>query len=144
MSAAGERRRLGASGRRGIERPPAPVKAARCLLTTFARTGAEVETRARVAVGEDKVYVRLAGTSPALERIWNGARVRVRPCTLGALPTGPAVEGGARVLSDDEDAPARRALATGRRWPRLLPSLPRDEELLYVEIVPFPRSTVLP
>jgi PPOX class probable F420-dependent enzyme len=109
-----------------------PIAASRCRLTTFAWSGAEVETYTRLALGEGRVYVRLAATSPALERIWNSASVRLVPCTPGGRPTGPAVDGQARVLADGDDAPARRALAGGREWPRLS----RDEDLLYVEIVP--------
>jgi hypothetical protein len=82
-----------------------PKSAGCCLLITFAWTGAEVESRARLDVGDRRLYLRLAATSPALERIWNREGVRIVPCTSMGRPTGPAVEGRARVLAagDDED-----------------------------------------
>jgi PPOX class probable F420-dependent enzyme len=95
---------LRSPGRIGTSRSAAlPPSARRCRLTTFAWTGAEVETSARLGLADGRLYVRLAATSPALERIWNTASVRVVPCTRTGRPTGPVIEGRARVLAAQED-----------------------------------------
>jgi hypothetical protein len=133
----------------GVEQGPTRAAAARsacvpgpasyCRLTTFAWNGAELETRAALGVGEGRVYVRLPATNPVLECIWNSASARVVPCTPRGRPTGPPVEGEARILCDGEDAPARRALGGGPQSPSPLRRLAHDEDELYVEIVPAPR-----
>jgi hypothetical protein len=84
-------------------RSPLAISASRCRLTTFAWTGAEVETRARLGFRDGRLYLRLGVANPALERIWNRESVRVVPCTTTGRPTGPVVEGRARVLAADED-----------------------------------------
>jgi PPOX class probable F420-dependent enzyme len=108
-----------------------------CRLTTFAWTGAGIETRACFASSRDRLYLRLADSSPEVQRIWNRAHVRLVPCTEQGRPTGPALEGDARVLGPGDDEFARQAMgAAPGRSASVLGQQARNDELVYVEIVP--------
>jgi PPOX class probable F420-dependent enzyme len=96
-----------------------------CRLTTFAWSGAAVHTRVRLGLEGDRLYLSLPATSPAVERIWNRASVRIEPCTSLGRPTAPAVEAEARLLADDAAEAARRALA----------GVARDSDPVYVEVL---------
>jgi hypothetical protein len=82
-----------------------------CRLTTFAWSGAAVHTRVRLGLEGDRLYLSLPATSPAVERIWNRASVRIEP--------------EARLLADDAAEAARRALA----------GVARDSDPVYVEVL---------
>jgi hypothetical protein len=104
-----------------------------CRLTTFSWSGAAVDTYTQLGFANGRAYVRLAATSPALERIWNTARARIVPCTPGGRPYGSELQGLARVLAEGEEVSARQALLDGRP----ADGLTAEDDLLYVEIAPL-------
>lgn len=108
-----------------------------CLLTTFDWTGIGVETRAPFAPGDGRLYLQLAASSPAVQRLWNIAKVRVVSCTAAGRPTGMCVDGDARVLGPGQDEAAWRALeGASRRSFGCLGTTVHLDDLLYVEVVP--------
>lgn len=123
----------------GAKDLPEPARAGEefhslCRLTTFAWTGAGIETRTRFASTGNKVLLRLAASSAEIQRIWNRTSVRLVPCTPQGRPSGPTIEGDARVLSPDEEDLARQAMgvASGPS-DRFL----RGDEVVYVEVLPI-------
>ena len=123
--------------RSAVDDPPVdgPFPDAQYLLVvTYKKSGEGVPTPVWAAHDGDRLVFRTEADTAKVKRIRNDARVRVAPCTLRGKPTGPPVEGRARVLGP-EDAAAERALAakygTQRRvYERVAP----HGDMVYIEI----------
>ena len=86
------------------------------LLTTYRRDGRAVPTPVGPLLRDGKVYVYTPANSGKAKRVRRTARVQVAPCTQRGEPTGPTLEGRARVLAGAE---AEELLAAFRRaWRR--------------------------
>jgi PPOX class probable F420-dependent enzyme len=110
-----------------------------CLVVTFKRSGEAVPTPVLFGVEDGKLYFRTEPDIAKVKRIRNDPHVRVGPCNWRGKPSGPLVEGTARVLSGDEAKHAydvlRRSYTPSQRiYESALDRMP--VELAYVEVVP--------
>ena len=114
--------------------------ARQCLLVTFKRSGEAVPTPVNFGLGgDDRVYFRSEPRSAKVRRIRRDPHVRVCACNIRGKPTGPMVEGRARVLAPGESGEAEAAVAGN--WSAAMRPLERGLDLLpietvYVEVVP--------
>jgi PPOX class probable F420-dependent enzyme len=114
--------------------------ARQCLVVTFKRSGEPVPTPVNFGVAEDgKLYFRAEPRSAKVRRIRRDSHVRVCACNFRGKPTGPMVEGRARVVSEPEAERAESVVASN--WnagmkvvERGLDRLPL--EMVYVEVQP--------
>ena len=84
------------------------------LLTTYRRDGRAVPTPVGPLVRDGKVYVYTPASSGKAKRVRRTARVQVAPCTRRGEPTGPALDGRARVLAGAEAEVMKEAFR--RAW----------------------------
>src|ERR1019366_4938974 len=81
-------------------------------LTTFRKSGVPVPTPMWFAESDGIIYIYTGATSGKVKRIRNSGRVTLAPCTANGKVTGDAVEGNARIVSDQQEiARAEAALA---------------------------------
>lgn len=110
-----------------------------CLLTTFRRSGQPVPTPVWFGLADSRAYVRTEADAAKVKRIRSQPRVTLAPCTVRGRPLGPVVEGRARVLPADEEAPAEAALRANYGLGRRLYEGAADRtgvDAVYVEISP--------
>jgi hypothetical protein len=110
----------------------------RWRITTFRHGSSAVERDVQGTLEDGRLYTRLDGSDPAVERLWDEPLVRVAPRTHWGRPAGPATWATARVLRVEEEHVAIRALRRAGREPaRLLRTLRsrNGNGGLYVEIV---------
>ena len=102
--------------------PPAIQDQKYIRLTTFRKNGLGVGTP--VWFGEDggKLYVMTRSTMGKSKRIRNNPRVRVAPCTIRGVVTGPEFDATARILPPDEHRHAR-ATINRKYWLARIPLL---------------------
>jgi PPOX class probable F420-dependent enzyme len=81
------------------------------VLTSYRRNGTPVGTPVSIAVDGDHAFVRTYDTAWKLKRIRHNPEVEIAPATLRGKPIGPAIRARARVLSGEESALARHAIA---------------------------------
>lgn len=97
------------------------------LLQTRKRDGTWVPSPVNVAFEGSRVYFHTYDASGKYKRLRNFPQVRLAPSNLRGRPTGPAVEGRARLLDGDEAEHASRLIAA--RFPimhgRLVPWMHR-------------------
>ena len=79
-------------------------------LTTFRKNGVGVKTPVWFAEDGGLIYVMTRGDSVKVKRIRNNPDVRIAPCTIRGKITGPDFAGHARILTEEEWEPARRAI----------------------------------
>ena len=72
-------------------------------LTTFRKSGAAVATPLWFAEYQGVLYTQTFPTAGKLKRIRHTARVTLMPCTLNGKALGPAIEGRARILTDEQE-----------------------------------------
>jgi uncharacterized protein len=82
------------------------------LLTTYRRDGTPVTTPVSIAFDGNRAYFRTWETAWKAKRLRHDPNVQIAPSTLRGRQTGPALVASARLLSGDEEARARRALAS--------------------------------
>ncbi len=106
-----------------------------CLLTSFRKNGAAVNTPVWFGIAGEKIYVRSGAEDGKVKRIRRRGDVLVSPCTARGRPLGPPMTGSARVLERDRWAGAedalRNAYGLGRRVYRVLR---RRIEVAYIEV----------
>jgi PPOX class probable F420-dependent enzyme len=113
--------------------------ARQCLIVTVKRSGEPVPTPVNFGLGDGKLYFRSEPRSAKVRRIQRDPRVRVCACNIRGKPSGPVVEGRARVLTQAESTEAEGAVAGN--WSAAMRPLERGLEVLpvemvYVEVVP--------
>jgi PPOX class probable F420-dependent enzyme len=90
---------------------PAPIRGHKYIsLTTYRKNGTGVPTP--VWFGEDsgKLYVMTRSDMGKTKRIRNNSQVRVAPCTIRGVVTGPEFSATARILPSEEHAHARHTI----------------------------------
>jgi len=110
------------------------------LLVTFRRNGDAVPTPVWFGRDRDRLYVKTAGASGKVTRVWREPRVLVAASTGRGRPVGPVIDATARILPPDDwphaEAVLRDAYGAGRRLSeRVVGGL---EEPAYLEIRPRP------
>ncbi len=81
-------------------------------LTTFRKSGVAVPTPMWFAESNGIIYIYTGATAGKVKRIRNSGRVTLAPCTANGKVTGEAIEGNARIISDQQEiAQAEFALA---------------------------------
>jgi hypothetical protein len=107
------------------------------LLESERADGTHVGTRMSFAMVDDTIFVRTEAESPEMKLIRRRPIVKVGSCTIRGLPTGDYIECAARILPQEQEAPAeaalRRSYGTLRR---LLNALARSD-YVYLELAPL-------
>ena len=85
------------------------------VLTTYRRNGTPVPTVVHIVVDGDRAYFRTPSTAGKVKRMRRNADVEIAPSTFGGKVVGPSMRARARLLSEEEALPVRRALA--RKYP---------------------------
>jgi PPOX class probable F420-dependent enzyme len=112
--------------------------ARQCLVVTYKRSGEPVPTPVNFGLAGGRLYFRSEPRSAKVRRIGRDPRVKVCACNIRGRPSGPVVDGRARVLAGSaKSAAADAALASNWTAPmkameRGLDQLPL--ELVYVEV----------
>jgi PPOX class probable F420-dependent enzyme len=86
------------------------------LLTTYKKDGTPVGTPVSIVVRDGSAYFRTYDKAWKAKRLRNNPEVTVAPSTVRGEPTGEAVRGRTRLLSDAESKPIRRMLARKHRF----------------------------
>jgi uncharacterized protein len=109
-----------------------------CLVVTYKRSGEGVPTPVWFGVdAEGRLYFRTDAGAAKVKRIGNQPRVRVAPCTARGKPLGAVAEGAARVLGEDEEAHAERAIQSNYGlFRRAYKSTGGSVDKVYVEVQP--------
>ena len=135
-----DRRAFEVARRRGTAADFDGFRGARqCLVVTFKRSGEPVPTPVNFGLSSGRLYFRSEPRTPKVKRIHHDPHVRVCPCNLRGRPTGPMVEGRARVLTAGEAERADAALAGN--WTRSMTAMERALDRLpldvaYIEVEP--------
>ncbi len=112
---------------------PPPIQGQKYIsLTTFRKTGAGVATP--VWFGEDngKLYVMTRSDMGKTKRVRNNPQVRVAPCTIRGIVTGPEIDAKARILPTEEHTRAREAI-NRKYWMARIPLVWRRTDT-YLEL----------
>ena len=106
------------------------------LVATYRRDGRVVPTPVWAARDGDRLVFRTEGDTAKLRRIANNPRVLVAPCNARGKPTGPPVEGTARILGPGDETAERALDAKYGLRRRVYERVAPYGELVYVEITP--------
>jgi PPOX class probable F420-dependent enzyme len=90
--------------------PPAIQVKKYISLTTFRKNGTGVATPVWFGEEEGKLYVMTRSVMGKYKRIRNNPRVRVAPCTIRGVVTGPEFDAMARILPPEEHRHPRQAI----------------------------------
>lgn len=102
---------------------PQPVQQQKYIsLSTFRKTGTAVATPVWFGEEDGKLYIMTRSISGKYKRARNNPQVRVAPCTIRGVVTGPEFPATVRILPVGEHARARRAI-NRKYWAARLPLL---------------------
>jgi PPOX class probable F420-dependent enzyme len=102
---------------------PAPIQGRRYIsLRTFRKNGQGVATPVWFGEEDNKLFVMTRSISGKYKRIRNDPQVRVAPCTIRGLVTGPEFAATARILPVEDHTPARQAIRR-KYWAARIPFL---------------------
>ena len=111
-----------------------------CLLVSYRQSGEPMPTPVWFGVADGgKLHFRTDPGSAKVKRIRRNPRVRVAPCTTRGKPTGPAAEGRARILPEEEVGHAEEVIQSNYGLGRRLyeGAIERViDEAAYVEVTP--------
>lgn len=85
-------------------------------LTTYRRSGEGVSTPVWFALVDGNAYVFTGLESGKVKRIRNDPRVTLAPSDVRGRVKGASVEAGARIMRDEEEVAADRALREKYTW----------------------------
>lgn len=85
-------------------------------LITFRRSGDAVPTPVWFALDSSTIYVESGPESGKVKRVRHTPHVTVAPCTINGKVTGPALDGEARIITDQAEIAAAQAALT-RAYP---------------------------
>ena len=110
-----------------------------CALVSFRRSGAAVSTAVWFGLdGDGRLYTRTDAEAGKVKRIRANAHVQIAPSSARGTPTGPFVDGSARVLAAQDNGRAEAALQAnyglGRRLYKRLVSPLRASSVVYLEV----------
>ena len=114
-----------------------------CLVVSYRRSGQPIATPVWFAIDGDRLVFESDADSLKLKRIGRNPKVRVAPCSSRGRPLAPPAEATARILDDDEEPAAERALAEKYGWSRTLTSRIRPTSpagFAYVEVTAAPTN----
>ena len=129
------------------KRPPTGLSfdalggAHQCLVVTYKRSGEPVPSPVNTAITDGTLYFRSEPHVGKVTRLGHTSRVLVCACNFRGKPRGPVVEGRARVLSEDESAPAAEILASSWTLPTRVVERGFDRlgvPAVYVEVTASP------
>ena len=108
------------------------------LLQTFRKSGEAVPTPVWFGLADGKLYFRTYAEAPKIRRIRSNPRVLVGPCDVRGKPKGDLIEARARVLTEDEEAAAEKAIQSNYGLFRRIyeGSFAMKVEGAYVEVEP--------
>src|SRR5437879_8481465 len=90
---------------------PTPIQGQKYIsLTTFRKTGAGVAAPVWFGEEDGKLYVMTRADMGKTKRIRNNPKVRVAPCTIRGVVTGPEFPATARILPVAEQQRARQRI----------------------------------
>ena len=90
---------------------PAPIQGQKYIsLKTFRKNGVGVATPVWFGEEDGKLYVMTRSDLGKTKRIRNNPQVRVSPCTIRGIVTGPEFPATARILPPEEHQRARQTL----------------------------------
>ena len=112
--------------------PPAIQGQKYIRLTTFRKNGMGVGTPVWCGEEDGKLYVMTGSKSGKYKRIGNNPRVRVAPCTIRGVVTGPEFDAVAQVLPPEQHRQARQII-NRKYWLARVPFLWRRTDT-YLEI----------
>jgi len=102
-------------------------------LTTFRKSGVPVYTPVWFGENNGKLYVKTRNDSGKYKRIRNNSAVKVAPGSASGKVTGPEFSARARILSAQEEKPAKEAV-NRKYWLARLPFWSKRNEYLEIEI----------
>ena len=102
--------------------PPAIQGQKYIRLTTFRKNGVGVSTPVWYGEADDKLYVMTRSVLGKFKRIRNNPRVRVAPCTIRGVVTGPEFDAMARILPAEQHRHARQTI-NRKYWLARIPFL---------------------
>lgn len=119
---------------------PRTLRRRHCVLVTYRADGTPVPTPVWVGVDGARVFIRTGADAYKVRRIRRDPAVLLAPSTNRGRPTGATMPGFARVLDQDEEPIAERALRARHGLLRRLYSRTVDDHLstVYIEIGPRP------
>jgi PPOX class probable F420-dependent enzyme len=90
---------------------PADIRGQKYVsLITFRRNGAAVATAVWFGEDDDKLYIMTRSISGKYKRLRNNTQVRVAPCSIRGVVTGPESAATARILPTQEHAHAAQTV----------------------------------
>jgi uncharacterized protein len=90
---------------------PAAIEGQKYIsLTTLRKTGVGVATAVWFGEESGKLYVMTRSDMGKTKRIRNNPKVRVAPCTIRGIVTGPESAATARILPPQDHARARQSI----------------------------------
>jgi PPOX class probable F420-dependent enzyme len=102
---------------------PAAIRGQKYIsLTTFRKDGTPVATPVWFGEEGDRLYIMTRSDSGKYKRIRNNPKVRVAPCTIRGVVTGPLLDAIARILPLEEHAHARETI-NRKYWAARIPFL---------------------
>jgi len=102
---------------------PAAIQSQKYIsLKTFRKNGQAVATPVWFGEEDNKLFVMTRSISGKYKRIRNNPQVRVAPCTIRGVVTGPELAATARILPAEDHARARRAIDR-KYWAARIPFL---------------------
>jgi uncharacterized protein len=109
-----------------------------CLVTTYKRSGEPVPTPLWFGLADGKAYFRTYADAVKLKRIRNNPEVLIGPCDPRGKPKGETIEASARILPDEEQEKAERAVQSNYGLIRRIykASFSGRVEDAYVEVTP--------
>ncbi len=119
---------------------PRNLRGRHCILVSYRADGTSVPTPIWFATDGDRVFVRTGADAYKVKRIRRTPVVLLAPSTSRGRPTGPAMLGYARLLDQEDEPTAERALRARHGLLRRLYSSTVDARLrtVYIEIGPRP------
>ncbi len=102
---------------------PAAIRGQKYIsLTTFRKNGTPVATPVWFGEEDDRLYIMTRSDSGKYKRIRNNPKVRVAPCTIRGVITGPLLDAIARMLPPEEHKHARETI-NRKYWAARIPFL---------------------
>ncbi|PYX31269.1 MAG: PPOX class F420-dependent oxidoreductase [Acidobacteria bacterium] len=102
---------------------PAAIRGHKYIsLTTLRKNGTPVATPVWFGEEDERLYIMTRSDSGKYKRIRNNPQVRVAPCTIRGVITGPMFDAIARILPPEEHAHARKAI-NRKYWAARIPFL---------------------
>lgn len=102
---------------------PSPIQGQKYIsLTTYRKIGTGAATPVWFGEEDGKLYVMTRSVMGKFKRIRNNPRVRIAPCTIRGVITGPQFDAMARILPPDEHRHARETI-NRKYWLARIPFL---------------------